>query len=119
MNKLIGATAPVYPTLRAVCGDGRARTPGDLPEDVPELPVLAVLLIIKGENPADADGLIELALIPTAWALLALVTPFGGGWWAQNLGGREPSERERIAYGTRSNCCCHATVRCGSRGSGL
>ena len=28
-----------------------------------------------------------------------MITPFGGGWWwSQNLGGREPSERERTAY---------------------
>ncbi len=63
------------------------------------LAVLALILLIKGDNPADAEGLIELALVPTAWAIFALVTPLGGGWWwSQNLGGREPSERERIAY---------------------
>ncbi len=37
--------------------------------------------------------------IPTGWAILALIAPFGGGWWwAQNMGGREPSEREWSAY---------------------
>jgi Zn-dependent protease with chaperone function len=63
------------------------------------LPVFALILLIKGDSPLGADGLVELALIPTGWALFALITPLGGGWWwSQNLGGREPSERERTAY---------------------
>ncbi len=61
--------------------------------------VAVLVLLVKGEPLGGAGGFAELALIPTGWALLALVTPFGGGWWwAQNLGGRDPSERERIAY---------------------
>jgi Zn-dependent protease with chaperone function len=40
-----------------------------------------------------------LALIPTAWSVLSVAGVWGGGWWwAQGMGGREPSERERAAY---------------------
>ena len=63
------------------------------------LPLLAVILLIKGDSPLGADGLVDLALIPTGWALVALISPLGGGWWwSQNLGGREPSAREKTAY---------------------
>jgi Zn-dependent protease with chaperone function len=63
------------------------------------LPVFAGILLVKGQSALGAEGLVDLALIPTGWAIFALVTPYGGGWWwAQNLGGREPSERERTAY---------------------
>jgi len=78
---------------------------------VAELPVLfarmlvvfataALVLLLKGEfPPSSAGGYAELALVPTGWAVFALITPFGGGWWWRtNLGGREPSERERAAY---------------------
>ena len=63
------------------------------------LPVLAGILLLKGDSPVAAEGLVELAVIPTGWAVVALLTPLGGGWWwQQNLGGRRPSERERSAY---------------------
>ena len=63
------------------------------------LPVLAAILLIKGDSPLGADGLVDLALIPTGWALFAFITPLGGGWWwQQNLGGRDASEREKTAY---------------------
>ncbi len=59
----------------------------------------AVLLLVLHHSVAGAAGLAPLALIPTVWSILALITPFGGGWWwRQNLGGREPSQRERVAY---------------------
>ena len=61
--------------------------------------VLLLVLLIKGEPLGGAGGLAEIALIPTGWSVLALMTPFGGGWWwAQNMGGRDPSQRERLAY---------------------
>lgn len=54
-----------------------------------------LLLLLTGHAVGRAESLVELGLIPTAWAVFALVTPFGGGWWwRQNLGGRKPSERE-------------------------
>jgi Zn-dependent protease with chaperone function len=63
--------------------------------------LVAVVLfkLVNGESVSGAESLIDLALIPTGWSILALATPFGGGWWwRQNMGGREPSERERLAY---------------------
>jgi Zn-dependent protease with chaperone function len=59
----------------------------------------ALVLFIKTGSPAGAEGIAELAWIPTAWSVFALVTPLGGGWWwAQNMGARKPSEREQSAY---------------------
>jgi Zn-dependent protease with chaperone function len=61
--------------------------------------VIVLVLLIKGEPLGGAGGLAEIALVPTGWSVLALITPFGGGWWwAQNMGGRDPSQRERLAY---------------------
>ncbi len=61
--------------------------------------VIVLVLLIKGEPLGGAGGLAEIALIPTGWSVLALITPFGGGWWwAQNMGGRDPSQREQAAY---------------------
>jgi len=59
----------------------------------------SLLLLALHHSNAGALSISYIAFIPTAWSLLALVTPFGGGWWRrQRLGGREPSERERSAY---------------------
>jgi Zn-dependent protease with chaperone function len=61
--------------------------------------VAALVLLVNGGSTAGASELMKLAMIPTAWSLLALITPRGGGWWWRaNLGGREPSARERAAY---------------------
>jgi Zn-dependent protease with chaperone function len=103
-------------TQRAIEMIRRARVPG-----VPalalyvltlivELPVLLMrmiltllvaalaLLVLRG-SASGAYGYWELALAPSGWAILALLTPFGGArWWRVNLGGRPPSERERLAY---------------------
>jgi Zn-dependent protease with chaperone function len=63
------------------------------------LAIAAVVLLIKEGSPDGAEGLAELALIPSGWAIFALITPLGGGlWWRTNMGGRSPSERERVAY---------------------
>jgi len=60
-----------------------------------------ILIVVRGGSPNDAWGYTELALIPTGWAILALITPLGGGWWWRTtLGGREPSTREQEAYKT-------------------
>ena len=41
----------------------------------------------------------SLALIPSAWSLLALATPVGGGWlWKRRIGGREASNLEQRVY---------------------
>ena len=56
-------------------------------------------LLLEGDAVRSAQVLAQLALLPTGWSLLALVTPAGGGWWwRQKMGGREPSGRERAAY---------------------
>lgn len=77
---------------------------------IAELPVLfvrmiftliaaAFLLLVLHGSAAGTYGYWELALVPSAWAIFALATPFGGAhWWRANLGGREPSERERLAF---------------------
>lgn len=63
------------------------------------LALAALMLLIKGDPLGGAPRLAELALIPTGWAIFALITPLGGGlWWRTNMGGRTPSERERVAY---------------------
>jgi Zn-dependent protease with chaperone function len=63
------------------------------------LAVAAIVLLIKEGSPDGAEGLAQLALIPTGWAIFALITPLSGGvWWRTNMGGRPPSERERVAY---------------------
>jgi Zn-dependent protease with chaperone function len=63
------------------------------------LVLVTLMLLIKGEPLTSAEGLVQLALIPTGWSILALITPLGGGWWWRtNMGGRDPSERETAAY---------------------
>lgn len=56
----------------------------------------ALLLKLSGHSTAGAAGWAKLALLPTGWAALALLTPAGGSgwWWEQRTGGRQPSERE-------------------------
>jgi Zn-dependent protease with chaperone function len=59
----------------------------------------ALVLLLAGHSTAGAWTFAELCILPTLWAVFALFTPFGGGWWwKQNLGGREPSQREQLAY---------------------
>jgi hypothetical protein len=63
------------------------------------LAAAALLMLMLHHSTAGAGGLAQLVWIPTAWSIFALITPFGGGWWwKQNLGGRQPSEREQTAY---------------------
>jgi Zn-dependent protease with chaperone function len=58
-----------------------------------------LVLLLTGHSTGDAWTFAELCILPTLWAVFALFTPFGGGWWwKQNLGGREPSQREQLAY---------------------
>ncbi len=59
----------------------------------------ALVLLVKDGSTAGSESIAELAWIPTAWSVFALLTPFGGGWWwAQNMGGRKPSDREHSVY---------------------
>ena len=71
----------------------------------------ALVLLVLHHSVVGASGLAQYALIPTAWSIVALITPFGGGWWwRQNLGGREPSERERTAYNDALDLLRHRTL---------
>jgi Zn-dependent protease with chaperone function len=74
-----------------------------------ELPVLCVRVVMLtlaigiadflSGRPSDGSGWLWLGTIPTLWAVFALLTPVGSGWWwKQRTGGRSPSARERLAY---------------------
>jgi Zn-dependent protease with chaperone function len=90
---------PSIPTLALYAATLVAEVPVIFTRMLITLAVAAVVLLIKGDSLPGAEGYVELALIPTGWAIFALVTPLGGGrWWRANIGGREPSERERAAY---------------------
>jgi hypothetical protein len=90
---------PSIPTLALYAATLVAEVPVVFTRMLLALAITAVVLLVKGESPAGAESLVELALIPTGWSILALLTPFGGGWWwRSNMGGRDPSERERSAY---------------------
>jgi Zn-dependent protease with chaperone function len=74
-----------------------------------ELPVLFVRVmmltftigmveIFRG-HPSQEPEWLWLGTVPTLWAMFALLTPIGSGWWwKQRSGGRTPSPRERRAY---------------------
>jgi Zn-dependent protease with chaperone function len=60
--------------------------------------VVFVVLVIEG-NPYGGTEWALVALLPTAWSVIALFNPAGGAWWWQTrAGGREPSKREQLAY---------------------
>lgn len=59
--------------------------------------ITAIVLIIENKSTVTFDWL-YLALIPTGWSMLALITPIGSAWWWQTrAGGRTPSKREQLA----------------------
>ncbi len=61
--------------------------------------IAAIVLALNGHSAAAAEDWSDLVLIPTGWSLLALVWPGGSGWWWRHkIGGREPSQREWLAY---------------------
>jgi Zn-dependent protease with chaperone function len=63
--------------------------------------VAAIALQATGHASTDATEWAKLAIVPALWSAVALVNPAGGGWWwRQQLGGREPSKREQLAYST-------------------
>ncbi|HEV7938653.1 MAG TPA: M48 family metalloprotease [Solirubrobacteraceae bacterium] len=74
-----------------------------------ELPVLFVRVVmltftigivdtLRGHTSQDPEWL-WLGTVPTLWAMFALLTPVGSGWWwKQRSGGRSPSAREQRAY---------------------
>lgn len=103
MTQLEGALRwmrlPSVPALALYAATLLAEAPVIFARMLLVLALAVVVLLLKGQPAAGAWGYVELALIPTGWALIALITPLGGAWWWRaNLGGREPSERERLAY---------------------
>jgi Zn-dependent protease with chaperone function len=55
--------------------------------------------LIAGGPTLPNNILLLLAVTPTVWSLMALITPAGSGWWwRQHTGGRDPSQREQFAY---------------------
>jgi len=63
------------------------------------LVISTLVLLLSGHSTTDAWTFVDLAVLPSVWAIFALITPAGGGWWwKQNMGGRQPSEREQLAY---------------------
>jgi Zn-dependent protease with chaperone function len=90
---------PSLPTLALYAATLVAEVPVIFTRMLLTLAVAVIVLLSKGQSLAGAGSLAELALIPTGWAIFAIVTPFGGGWWWSNsMGGRQPFERERAAY---------------------
>jgi Zn-dependent protease with chaperone function len=64
------------------------------------LGVLVTTVVIELEGHPNATPYWpELALLPTAWSMLALLNPVGSArWWRIRAGGRLPSTREIAAY---------------------
>jgi Zn-dependent protease with chaperone function len=60
--------------------------------------ILGVVMLLE-DGSSLRTGWLFLALVPTAWSMLALLRPFGGAWWWRtHAGGRDPSQREQLAY---------------------
>ncbi|HEV2945269.1 MAG TPA: M48 family metalloprotease [Solirubrobacteraceae bacterium] len=73
--------------------------------EVPVIAVRWVLVVIVGTiisavGPTiSGNVLLLIAVAPTLWSIFALISPAGSGWWwRQHTGGREPSQREQLAY---------------------
>jgi Zn-dependent protease with chaperone function len=57
-----------------------------------------IIALLAGGHHGNLNSYSDLGLIPTVWALVALISPAGGGWWfKQNVGGRYPTPEERLA----------------------
>ena len=93
---------PSIPTLALYAATLVAEVPVIFTRMLVTLAVAAIVLLIKGESLGGAEGLAELALIPTGWSIFALLTPFGGGWWWRaNMGGRDPQSASEPPTKTR------------------
>jgi hypothetical protein len=64
------------------------------------LATLAAVAVLELQgHPNGQPTWAKLAVIPTLWSMLALLTPIGSAWWWRTrAGGRNPSEREAAAY---------------------
>lgn len=62
-------------------------------------PLLWVAFKLIDEPTALAEDLaLALGYGPLALSFATLILPLGGWWWEQRLGGRAPSERERLVF---------------------
>jgi hypothetical protein len=60
--------------------------------------VIGVVMLAESRSSLPASWLF-LSLAPTVWSTSALLRPFGGSWWWRTrAGGRDPSQREQLAY---------------------
>jgi len=99
MERLSSFRFPSLPALALYAATLLSEAPVIFMRMLTVLVVVVLWRLVKGDSLGGAESFVDLALIPTGWSILALITPVGGGWWwRQNMGGREPSERERIAY---------------------
>jgi Zn-dependent protease with chaperone function len=64
------------------------------------LATLAAVTVLELQGHHNANPTwAQIALIPTAWSMLALLTPAGSAWWWRTrAGARSPSAREIAAY---------------------
>lgn len=89
---------PSVPALALYLATVLAEIPAIFTRMLIALVLVVLVLLITGNHVGNANPYLNLGLIPTAWALLALISPLGGGWWwRQNLGGRRPTPEERVA----------------------
>jgi Zn-dependent protease with chaperone function len=99
MRRRLTLQLPSIPALALYAATAFAEVPVIFTRMIATFVLTVVVLLLTGHPTGNAESVVELALIPTVWSIFALITPFGGGWWwRQNMGGREPSERERLAY---------------------
>jgi Zn-dependent protease with chaperone function len=99
MRSRLATQVPSFPALALYAVTLAAEVPVIFTRMLITLIVAVLVLLLSGHSTHDVNGLADLGLIPTVWAIFALITPTGGGWWwRQNMGGRPPSEREQLAY---------------------
>jgi Zn-dependent protease with chaperone function len=92
-------TIPSLPTLALYAATILSELPVLLARMLVVLAISAAVTLVKSQSLDGVSNHADLVLVPTIWSALALLTPLGGGWWwRQNMGGRDPSEREQTAY---------------------
>jgi len=59
----------------------------------------SIVLAIEGDSLTAVGTWTELTMLPVYFSMFALLAPFGTGWlFKARAGGREPSDREKLAY---------------------
>jgi Zn-dependent protease with chaperone function len=99
MSQTSELTLPSIPTLALYAATVLLELPVIFARMLVVILATVVVQLIKTRSLAGVGAHVDLAWIPTAWSAIALITPLGGGWWwRQNMGGRDPSDREQGAY---------------------